>query len=106
MLDFEWQPVFTADTVDDRAVGPFPVSAVTHPFMLYTPGVYSDERLRLVLGVKGPDPRQALQETVNWLWEHGTAAFGGEPWTMGRRVRDVSGHWRQVDDVVDATDRA
>lgn len=102
VLGFEWQPVFSADTVDNPSLNHLPVSAVTHPFNLGTPGVFADERLRHVLEVVRPDPRDALAQTVEWLWEHGEQAFAGEPWAMGRRVQEPGGSWSVSDDLGDA----
>jgi nucleoside-diphosphate-sugar epimerase len=34
------------------------------------PVLCSDERLRAVLGVVEPEPREALAETVRWLWDN------------------------------------
>ncbi len=58
LLDWEWEPVRVAFDVTD------------HPWQTAHPVLCSDRRLREVLEVSDPDPRQALAETVHWLWGH------------------------------------
>ncbi|MGH2499608.1 MAG: NAD-dependent epimerase/dehydratase family protein [Candidatus Limnocylindria bacterium] len=59
ILAWEWEPAFVR--FEDGS----------HPFKTQSPYVLSDARLRVVLGVAEPDPRDALIETVRWLWDHG-----------------------------------
>lgn len=69
MFDWEWEPVVV------------PFAAVDHPYKVSSPVLVSDRRLREVLGVHEPDPLQALEEAVRWLWEHGPpadATFAGD----------------------------
>lgn len=61
---WEWEPVAVRWEEAD------------HPFKLQSPFVFSDVRLREVLGVTEPDPRAALAETVGWLWDHGAERYG------------------------------
>lgn len=63
LLDWEWEPMVV------------PWEAAGHPFKVQSPFVCSDARLREVLGVTVPDPRAALAETVQWLWEHGAEHY-------------------------------
>jgi nucleoside-diphosphate-sugar epimerase len=58
LLDWEWDPVRVEFGETD------------HPWQTAHPVLCSDRRLREVLGVTEPDPREALAETVGWLWEH------------------------------------
>ncbi len=58
LLDWEWEPVRVAFNEAD------------HPWRMAHPVLCSDHRLREVLKVSEPDPREALAETVSWLWEH------------------------------------
>jgi nucleoside-diphosphate-sugar epimerase len=58
MLDWEWEPVDV------------PFEEADHPWATAHPIIGSDVRLREVLKVQGPDPREALRETLEWLWEH------------------------------------
>jgi nucleoside-diphosphate-sugar epimerase len=60
LLEWEWEP---EDVPFDEQYA--------HPFMLRRSLVVSDRRLRDVLGVTEPDPREALQELVHHLAEHG-----------------------------------
>ena len=62
-LDWEWEPVFV------------PWGEAWHPFQTHTPYVCSDARLRELLGVHEPDPREALAETVRCLMEHGAEHY-------------------------------
>jgi nucleoside-diphosphate-sugar epimerase len=41
-----------------------------HPWQTVHPILCSDRRLREVLGVTEPDPREALAECVAWLWDN------------------------------------
>lgn len=41
-----------------------------HPWQTLHPVLCSDRRLREVLGVTDPDPREALAECVAWLWDN------------------------------------
>ncbi|HEX9436558.1 MAG TPA: hypothetical protein VGA16_05285, partial [Candidatus Limnocylindria bacterium] len=66
ILDWKWEPVAVRWEEAD------------HPFKVQSPFICSDARLREVLGVTMPDPRDALAETVRWLWDHGTAHYGEE----------------------------
>lgn len=59
ILNWEWEPVAVS------------LAAARHPFQLASPLVVSDRRLREVLLVTDPDPRDALEATVRWYWEHG-----------------------------------
>jgi nucleoside-diphosphate-sugar epimerase len=58
LLDWEWQPVEV------------PFEEVDHPWGAAHPIIGSDIRLREVLMVYEPDPRDALTKTVDWLWKH------------------------------------
>ncbi len=58
LLDWEWEPVRV------------PFDQTDHPWQTAHPVLCSDHRLREVLKVTEPDPRDALAETVSWLWEH------------------------------------
>jgi nucleoside-diphosphate-sugar epimerase len=58
LLEWEWEPVRVE------------FSDADHPWQTTHPVLCSDERLRDVLGVTDPDPRQALSETVRWLWDN------------------------------------
>jgi len=63
MLSWTWEPVFVRwDEAD-------------HPYKIHSPYFCSDVRLREELHVTEPDPRDALAETVQWLWEHGAAHY-------------------------------
>lgn len=66
ILDWEWEPAAVRWEEAD------------HPFKIQSPFVCSDVRLREVLGVTEPDPRQALAETVRWLWDHGSEHYGDD----------------------------
>ena len=55
LLDWEWQPVDV------------PFEDADHPWATSHPVFGSDARLRDVLEVRGPDPRDALSETIEWL---------------------------------------
>ena len=55
LLDWHWEPTRVAFTAADH---PW---QVTHPFLC------SDRRLREILCVEGPDPRDALAECLEWL---------------------------------------
>lgn len=57
LLDWEWEP---ADV---------PFSEADHPWQVRHAVIGSDERLRSVLAVTEPDPDDALEECVRWLWE-------------------------------------
>jgi nucleoside-diphosphate-sugar epimerase len=63
ILRWEWDPVIVPWAVAD------------HPFKIQSPFFCSDRRLREVLGVTEPDPRDALAETVDWLWQHGALHY-------------------------------
>jgi len=66
LLGWEWEPIVT------EWVNPFSDDPTAHhPWNVPSPCWYSDERLRMDLGVGAdqPDPRVALEETVRWLWE-------------------------------------
>jgi nucleoside-diphosphate-sugar epimerase len=63
ILDWEWEPIFVR--FEDGS----------HPFKLQSPYMLSDSRLRDVLRVTEPDPRDALAETVRWLWDHGAEHY-------------------------------
>jgi hypothetical protein len=43
---------------------------IDHPWQTAHPVLCSDRRLREILGVSAPDPRDALADTVHWLWHH------------------------------------
>jgi nucleoside-diphosphate-sugar epimerase len=58
LLDWDWEPVDV------------PLAEADHPWATAHPIVGSDLRLREVLRVEEPDPRDALAETIAWLWEH------------------------------------
>ena len=66
ILDWEWEPVAVRWEEAD------------HPFKIQSPFVCSDTRLREFLGVTEPDPREALEETVRWLWDHGAEHYAEE----------------------------
>jgi nucleoside-diphosphate-sugar epimerase len=66
ILDWEWEPVAVRWEEAD------------HPYKIQSPFVCSDARLREILGVTEPDPREALAETVRWLWDHGAEQYGDE----------------------------
>jgi nucleoside-diphosphate-sugar epimerase len=63
LLQWEWEPVFVRWEEAD------------HPFKGQSPFFFSDARLREVLKVTKPDPREALAETVQWLWDHGAEYY-------------------------------
>lgn len=63
LLDWEWDPVVVRWEEAD------------HPFKIQSPFVCSDVRLREELHVSAPDPREALAETVRWLWDHGAEHY-------------------------------
>jgi nucleoside-diphosphate-sugar epimerase len=58
VLDWDWEPVSV------------PFSEADHPWGAAHPILASDRRLREVLVVHEPDPREALERTLRWLWEH------------------------------------
>jgi nucleoside-diphosphate-sugar epimerase len=58
LLGWEWEPV---------RVG---FDEAEHPWQTVHPVLCSDRRLREVLGVTEPDPREALAECVAWLWDN------------------------------------
>jgi nucleoside-diphosphate-sugar epimerase len=58
LLDWEWQLVDV------------PFAEADHPWATAHPVFASDARLRSTLDVHEPDPREALAETIAWLWEH------------------------------------
>ncbi len=58
LLNWGWEPIETD----------FPDAE--HPWATAHPILGSDERLREVLDVHEPDPRAALAETIDWLWQH------------------------------------
>jgi nucleoside-diphosphate-sugar epimerase len=58
LLDWEWHPVEV------------PFGEADHPWATAHPIIGSDVRLREVLRVEKPDPREALAETIGWLWEN------------------------------------
>jgi len=58
LLDWEWEPIRVAFSDTD------------HPWQTAHPVLCSDRRLCNILGVADPDPREALAETVGWLWDH------------------------------------
>jgi nucleoside-diphosphate-sugar epimerase len=66
LLNWEWEPIFVRWEDAD------------HPYKVHSPYFCSDARLREVLQVTGPDPRDALEETVRWLWEHGADQYPGD----------------------------
>lgn len=66
ILNWEWEPVVV------------PWEQADHPFKIQSPFVCSDTRLREALGVSTPDPRAALAETANWLWEHGEEHYSND----------------------------
>jgi nucleoside-diphosphate-sugar epimerase len=57
-LDWGWEPVRV------------PFSECNHPWQTAHPVLCSDRRLRDVLAVHEPDPRDALATTVRWLWNN------------------------------------
>lgn len=59
LLGLEWEPEVV------------PFDEASHPFRLATPILMSDRRLVDVLGVTGPDPREALAQTVAWYRDSG-----------------------------------
>jgi nucleoside-diphosphate-sugar epimerase len=58
LLNWEWHP------------SRVPFDDTEHPWQTAHPVLCCDRRLREVLQVLEPDPRAALAETVDWLWEH------------------------------------
>lgn len=58
LLDWEWAPVEV------------PFKDKDHPWAAAHPIFGSDLRLREILEVREPDPRAALAETIEWLWQH------------------------------------
>jgi nucleoside-diphosphate-sugar epimerase len=58
LLDWEWELVEV------------PFTEADHPWATAHPIFASDTRLRVTLGVHEPDPREALAETIAWLWEN------------------------------------
>jgi nucleoside-diphosphate-sugar epimerase len=58
LLDWEWEPVEV------------PFEDADYPWAAAHPIFGSDVRLREILKVRKPDPREALIETIEWLWEH------------------------------------
>jgi nucleoside-diphosphate-sugar epimerase len=58
LLDWEWQPVEVRFEDAD------------HPWAAAHPIFGSDFRLQEILKVREPDPRDALAETIEWLWQH------------------------------------
>jgi nucleoside-diphosphate-sugar epimerase len=66
LLNWAWEPIFVRWEDAD------------HPFKIHSPYLCSDERLREELKVTGPDPREALAETVRWLWKHGAEHYPDE----------------------------
>jgi nucleoside-diphosphate-sugar epimerase len=58
LLDWDWEPVEV------------PFADADHPWATAHPIIGSDIRLRQVLEVEEPDSRDALAETIGWLWEH------------------------------------
>jgi nucleoside-diphosphate-sugar epimerase len=63
ILNWTWEPVFVR------------WEEVDHPYKGNSPYFFSDARLREVLEVLEPDPREALAETVRWLWDHGAEHY-------------------------------
>lgn len=59
ILGWEWEPVNVS------------FAAARHPFQLASPFFVSDRRLREVLCITEPDPREALEAIVRWYWDHG-----------------------------------
>jgi len=58
LLDWEWKPIDVPFADED------------HPWAAAHPIFGSDVRLREILEVREPDPRAALTETIEWLWQH------------------------------------
>jgi nucleoside-diphosphate-sugar epimerase len=58
LLGWEWDPVRVS------------FDEAEHPWHTIHPVLCSDRRLREVLGVTEPDPREALAECVAWLWDN------------------------------------
>jgi nucleoside-diphosphate-sugar epimerase len=58
LLDWDWNPVEVPFKDEDQ---PW---AAAHPIF------GSDYRLREILEVREPDPRAALADTIEWLWQH------------------------------------
>src|SRR2546428_5038442 len=63
LLNWEWEPIIV------------PWDQANHPFKIQSPYFCSDARLRETLAVTEPDPRDALAQTVEWLWEHGAEHY-------------------------------
>lgn len=63
LLNWTWEPVLVG------------WSGADHPYKIHSPYFCSDARLRDVLDVTEPDPREALAETVQWLWDHGAEHY-------------------------------
>jgi nucleoside-diphosphate-sugar epimerase len=60
MLGWQWDPV---DVSFDPAAEP------AHPFALASPCIFDDRKLRELVDADKPDPRAALEELVQWLWD-------------------------------------
>ena len=58
LLDWDWEPVDVTFAEAD------------HPWATAHPIIGSDIRLREILQVEEPEPRDALAEAIRWLWEH------------------------------------
>jgi nucleoside-diphosphate-sugar epimerase len=61
ILEWKWEPI---EVPFDPKAGP------AHPFALASPCIFDDRRLRHNLNVTEPDPRTALEDLAQWLWEH------------------------------------
>lgn len=57
-LSWDWEPEDVAWEDED------------HPWNVRHPVLVDTSRLREVLGVTTPDPRQATEEQIDWLWRH------------------------------------
>ena len=60
VLDLAWEP---EDVAPDTPEG-------DHPWNTRHPVLADSTRLRMVLGVEAPDPREATVEHLRWVWEH------------------------------------
>lgn len=51
-------------------IEPVPWDACDHPWNVRQPVIADTSRLREVLGVSEPDPREATLAQIDWLWEN------------------------------------
>ena len=70
ILNWTWDPI---DVHFDLSTG------AAHPFALASPCIFDDRRLRDDLQVNEPDPRWALEDLAQWLFEHLPAPAASRP---------------------------